>query len=81
MVLRIANSQKERKLSALKHLMENIYRTFAKCHHREGLLVRKFTVPKFQKYEGYVNTSVNIPHSNIKDYVGPYVEGKGPILI
>ena len=67
---------KKRKLSALKNPMENIYRTSAKCH-REGLLERKkFTVPKFQRYEGYVNISVNIPHSNLKDYIGPHVEGR-----
>ena len=32
-------------------------------------------MPKLLRYEGNVNISVNIPHSNLKNYVGPHVEG------
>ena len=79
----------KKSLSILKHFFserivrENIYRTCAKSH-RGGLLFfsssasqnkKEFTVPKLLRYEGNVNISVNIPHSNLKNYVGPHVEG------
>ena len=83
------NKKTKKNLSILKHFFserivrENIYRTCAKSH-RGGLLFfsssasqnkKEFTVPKLLRYEGNVNISVNIPHSNLKNYVGPHVEG------